>query len=155
MSQKFITRTRIKTDQAAGAWLITRFIDPAAELLFVPAEQVMTIAAREGATPYAFGKNIELSYHEDACSFEAFLKRYQLVDDPALAGLAKIVRSAEILSQKTLAPEGAGLEALAFGLRLQGKSDPELLEIYRPIFDALYLYCQAKARGNPKHQASQ
>lgn len=151
MTQKFITHSGIKVDQAACAWLIKRFISPDAELLFVPAQQVLATAASDNAIPYAFGKEIELTYHGDECSFEAFLKYYQLSDNPVLAGLAKIVRSAEILSQQALAPEGAGLEAIAFGLRLQNQSDQKLLEIYQPIFDALYLYCQAKARSNHKH----
>ena len=62
--------------------------------------------------------------------------------------LAKIVRAADVLSQREIAPEGVGLEAIAFGFRLSGKSDQELLDLQFPIYDALYLYCKQKARGS-------
>ena len=49
---KWITRERPKIDRMACPWLISRFIDPAAEFLYVPAADVLKIAAETGATPY-------------------------------------------------------------------------------------------------------
>jgi hypothetical protein len=50
-SMKWITREHVKVDRVACPWLIKRFVDDDAEFLFVPADQVMTVAEREGATP--------------------------------------------------------------------------------------------------------
>ena len=80
---KWITREHVKVDRVACPWLITKFVDPAAEFLFVPADQVMAVAEREGATPYDV-KGVELGHHGKACSFEAILKQYDLSSDPAL-----------------------------------------------------------------------
>ena len=44
---KWITRERPKTDRIACPWLISRFIDPDAEIIFAPAAEVLTVAARE------------------------------------------------------------------------------------------------------------
>ena len=147
MAMKFITREHVKVDRVACPWLIKRFIDPNAELLFVPKEQVFMIAEREGALPYDIGRDIELTHHDEACSFDAFITRYQLQDDKALLELAKIVRAADVLAQRDIAPEGVGLEAIAFGFSLSGKSDYELLDLEFPLYDALYLYCKQKIRG--------
>ena len=49
---KWITRARPKVDRIACPWLIRKFVDPDAEFLYVPPDQVMAVAEREGATPY-------------------------------------------------------------------------------------------------------
>jgi len=147
MTLKFVTREHVKVDRVACPWLIKRFIDPDAELLFVPKEQVLVVAEREGALPYDIGRDIELTHHDDLCSFDAFIQKYQLQNDKALLELAKIVRAADVLAQRDIAPEGVGLEAIAFGFSLSGKSDYELLNLEFPLYDALYLYCKQKIRG--------
>ena len=58
---KWITREKVKVDRVACPWLIKKFIDPQAEFLFVPADQVMAVAEREGATPYDV-KGVELGH---------------------------------------------------------------------------------------------
>ena len=148
MTLKFVTRERIKVDRVACPWLIKRFIDPDAELFFVAKDQVLAVAEREGALPYDISEEIELTHHSDECSFDAFIHKYHLESDKALMELAKIVRAADVLSKREIAPEGVGLEAIAFGFRLSGKSDQELLDLQFPIYDALYLYCKQKARGS-------
>ena len=148
MALRFVTREHIKVDGVACPWLIKRFIDPDAELFFVAKDQVLAVAEREGALPYDISEEIELTHHGDECSFDAFIHKYQLESDKALMELAKIVRAADVLSQREIAPEGVGLEAIAFGFRLSGKSDQELLDLQFPIYDALYLYCKQKARGS-------
>src|SRR5690242_14268212 len=76
-SMKWITRERVKVDRVACPWLIKKFVDPEAQFLFVPADQVLEIAEREGAIPYDV-KGVELGHHGQACSFEAILKKYDL-----------------------------------------------------------------------------
>src|SRR5919106_3132928 len=90
---KWITRERARVDRIACPWLISRFIDPKPEFLFVPATQVLEEAKREGATPYDI-PNVELGHHGPKCSFDAFVDRYQLTD-PGLGRLAPIVRGAD------------------------------------------------------------
>lgn len=80
---KWITRERVKVDRVACPWLIKKFVDPEAEFLFAPADQVMAIAERENAIPYDV-KAVELGHHGKACSFEDILKKYNLTSDPPL-----------------------------------------------------------------------
>ncbi len=147
MAPKFVTREHVHVDRVACPWLIKRFIDPEAVLLFVPREQVLAVAEREGALPYDIGTEIPLTHHGDECSFDAFIHAYHLEGDAALMDMAKIVRAADIESQRASMPEAAGLEAIAAGFRLSGKSDQELLDLQFPLYDALYRYCQRKSQG--------
>src|SRR5437667_10745295 len=83
-TMKLVTRERVKVDRVACPWLIRKFIDPQAQFLFVPADQVMAVARREGATPYDV-PGVEFGHHGKECSFEALVKKHGLTDDPALA----------------------------------------------------------------------
>src|ERR1700675_2978706 len=103
---QWITRERARVDRIACPWLISRFIDREARFLFVPAGDVMTVATREGATPFDV-PGVELGHHGDRCSFDAFLDKYTLTD-PALLRLAPIVRGADT-EHRALTPESAGL----------------------------------------------
>ena len=89
---KWVTRERPKVDRIACPWLIKRFVDPNAEFLYAPSDQVLSVAEREGATPYDI-PDAELGHHGDECSFDAIVRKYKLEEkDPALARLALIVR---------------------------------------------------------------
>jgi hypothetical protein len=149
-TMKWITREHVKVDRVACPWLIRTFIDPQATFLFVPVDQVMEVAEREGATPYDV-KGVELGHHGKECSFEAILKRYDLTRDPALVLLGKIVNGADTDNSLWNQPEGPGLEAIAEGFRHLGlKDDHEMLEKEAIIYDALYAYAQAMvAQGKP------
>jgi hypothetical protein len=149
LAAKFVTRENIHVDRVACPWLIKRFIDPEAELLFVGRDEVLATAEREGALPYDLpGAEIELTHHGDHCSFDAFIDTYGLGGDPALLDLAQIVRAADIQSQRDARPEAAGLEAIAAGFRLSGKIDQELLELQFPLYDALYAYCRKRVASD-------
>jgi hypothetical protein len=137
---KWVTRARPKVDRVACPWLIRRFVDPQAEVLYVPADQVAAIAARERATPFDV-PDVELGHHGPECTFDAIIKKYSL-SDPALARLARIVRGADTAA-KDLTPESRGLDAIAEGFRLVYDDDHELLERELPVYDALYAYCRA------------
>ncbi|HEU0027707.1 MAG TPA: chromate resistance protein ChrB domain-containing protein [Ktedonobacterales bacterium] len=139
---KWITREHVKVDRVACPWLIRKFVDPQAQFLFAPADQVMEVAAREGATPYDV-KGVELGHHGKECSFEAILRKYDLMKDPALALLGKIVNGADTDNTLYSQPEGPGLNALAEGFRHLGlRDDHEMLEREGIVYDALYAYCQ-------------
>jgi protein-tyrosine-phosphatase len=139
---KWITRERARVDRIACPWLISRFIDPTPEFLFVPANQVLDAAKREGAIPYDI-PNIELGHHGPRCSFDAFVDRYEL-DDPALAKLAVIVRGADT-DDRGLTPESAGLYAAATGFQAGSRDDFDNMARQFPMYDALYTYCRTQA----------
>jgi protein-tyrosine-phosphatase len=136
---KWITRERARVDRIACPWLISRFIDPKPEFLFVPASQVLDAATREGAIPYDI-PNVDLGHHGADCSFDAFVDRYEL-DDLALAVLAKIVRGADT-DDRGLTPESAGLYAAATGFQANSRDDFDNMARQFPMYDALYTYCR-------------
>ena len=143
---KWITRERVKVDRVACPWLIKKFVDADAEFLFVPAEEVAHIVEREGAIPFDV-KGVELGHHGEECSFEAILKKYDLMDDPALVLLGKIVNAADTDNTLWNQSEGAGLEAIAEGFRHLGFADDHAINAAEWIvYDALYAYCQASIR---------
>lgn len=147
---KWITRERVKVDRVACPWLIRRFVDSEAVFLFVPADEVMAAADREGAIPYDV-KGVELGHHGKECSFEAILRKYNLTGDAALVLLGKIVNGADTDNTLWNQPEGPGLNAIAEGFRHLGFADDNDVIAHESIvYDALYAYCQAMvAQGKP------
>lgn len=147
---KWITREKVKVDRVACPWLIRKFVDPEAEFLFVPKEQVMEIASREEAIPFDV-QGVELGHHGGECSFEAILRRYGLDRDPALTLLGRIVNGADTDNSLWHQPEGPGLEAVAEGFRHLGLEDDVAINRAEWIvYDALYAYCQEMVRsGRP------
>lgn len=136
---KWITRERPKIDRIACPWLISRFIDPAAEFLYVPAADVLKVAAETGATPYDI-PGVEMTHVGELCSFDAFLSKHAL-HDPALQQLATIVRGADT-SRLDLAPQSAGLYAVSLGLSQVFKNDHDMLRHGVVVYDALYAWCK-------------
>ena len=138
---KWVTRERPKVDRIACPWLIKRFVDREAEFLYVPGDQVLAVAEREGATPFDV-PSVELGHHGEECSFDAIVRAYGLTD-PALARLALIVRGADT-DAKDLTPESRGLEAIAEGFQLAYQDDQAQLAAELPVYDALYAYCRRR-----------
>ncbi len=147
---KWITRERVKVDRVACPWLIRKFIDKEAEFYFVPSDKVMKEAERLGAIPFDF-PGIELGHHGKECSFDAFIRKYNLSGDPALAFLAKIVNGADTDNTLYNQPEGPGLKAVAEGFRHLGlRDDHEINAAEWIVYDALYAYCKERVnQGNP------
>ncbi len=146
---KWVTRARPKIDRIACPWLIARFIDDDPEFLFVPAEEVPRVAEQTGATPFDV-PNVELGHVGERCSFDAFLRLYELTE-PALRELATIVRAADT-GRLELAPEAPGLLALSRGLGALFEDDQELLRHGMVLYDALYAWLKedgAVSRGAP------
>jgi len=144
---KWITRENVKVDRVACPWLITKFIDPEAEFLFVPAADVMTVAEREIATPFDV-PGVELGHHDGKCSFEALVTKFG-INDPAIDLLARIVHGADVTADLYGESEAAGLKAIAAGFRLLGlKDDQEILAREFVVYDALYAYCNDKLKND-------
>lgn len=147
---KWITREHVKVDRVACPWLIKKFIDPEAEFLFAPREEVTRIAQVEGAIPYDV-EGVELGHHGKRCSFEAILKKYNLESDPALVMLGRIVNGADTDNTLYHQPEGPGLKAIAEGFRRLGfKDDHEILEREFIVYDALYAYSRNETKRDDR-----
>ena len=144
---KWVTREGAKTDRVACPWLIRKFIDPQAEFLFVPKEQVLEVARREGGKSFDC-PGADYTHREGKCSFEVLVEEYRL-DDPALQALARIVHGADIAADVGIVPEAAGLQAIAHGFAAICPDDQRKLELEFPLYDALYAWCEAKAAGQP------
>jgi hypothetical protein len=130
---KWATRTGPHVDRTACAWLIARFIDPEAEFLFVEDPDEVPV----DATGFDM-RGVELSHHGGECSFEAFLRRYEL-DDPVLWAIARIVHEADLEDERYDAPEARGLDVLLRGLSMV-RADHEVLELSGPLYEGLYEY---------------
>ena len=142
---KWVTRERPKTDRIACPWLIKNFIDPEPEFLYVPADQVLAVAAREGAHSYD-APGAELTHRDGLCSFEVLLAEYGIAD-PALHLLARIVHGADIPEDLSATPQSAGLKAIAEGFALLELEDLRQLELELPLYDALYAWCRHEVQS--------
>ena len=143
---KWITRENANVDRIACPWLIRRFIDKDAEFLFVPKDEVMSAAEREGATPYDV-PGVDLGHVDRRCSFESIMLRYSLMNDPALVEMAKIVHAADVSADIDTSPQGAGLKAIAHGFAiLHGLDDLKKIELEIPMYDAFYAWCEAQTQ---------
>lgn len=141
----WITRERVKVDRVACPWLIKKLIDQDAEFLFVPPDEVLPVAEREGATPFDI-PDVELGHHDGRCSFEAIVLKYR-IEDPAIQLLAQIVHGADVAEDLYGRPEAPGLKAIAEGFQQMGLlDDHEVLALEFPVYDALYVYCQRQTR---------
>ena len=135
---KWITRERPKIDRIACPWLIARFIDKNPEFLYVAKDKVLSTAKETGAIPYDI-PGVELTHDGALCSFDAFLKKYEL-KNPAIDQLALIVRAADTDSLE-LSDQAPGLLAITLGLSANFTNDHEMLKYGIVIYDALYSWC--------------
>jgi len=138
---KWVTRERSKTDRIACPWLIRRFIDPAAEIDYVPADQVLRVAARDDARSFD-APDAEFTHQGNRCTFEALVDQFRLGGDPALARLARIVHAADVAGDLDSDPLGPGLLAIGEGGLVAEADDQRLLERGSFVYDALYAWCQ-------------
>ena len=143
---KWITRERPKIDRIACPWLIKRFIDEKAEIIYVPFDKVLTKAAELNATPFDI-PGVEFTHYEEKCTFDYFIQKYEL-NDPALDTLAIIVRAADT-DRHDLSFQSPGLWAISAGLAYNFPDDQELLEKGMLLYDALYSW--AKHLQKEKH----
>jgi rhodanese-related sulfurtransferase len=140
----WVTRRRPKIDRVACPWLIRRFIDPQARILYVDPAEVKNIADDIGAIPFDI-EGIEISHEGDRCSFDTMLKLFGLEGDPHLARVALIVRGADT-ARPDLAPEAAGLHAISLGLSaLAGDDDHAMIERGFMVYDALFAWSRHAA----------
>mgnify|MGYP001596560053 CR=1 FL=1 len=133
---KWVTRENAKVDRVACPWLISRFIDQAAEFLFVPREQVLEVARREGAHSFD-AEGAEFGHRDGKCTFETLINVFNLKDN-ALRSIAEIVHDIDLKDNKYGRKEVEGLSQIITGLSQKLKDDNKLVEKGLEIFDALY-----------------
>ncbi len=135
----WVTRARPKIDRIACPWLIRRFIDPHAVLLYVTAAEVLSVAERFHATPYDI-EGVFWSHRGERCTFDTLIEETGL-SSPALTRLADIVRGADT-ARPDLAPEAAGLLAISLGLSRMHRDDLDQLDQAMSVYDALYRWAR-------------
>ncbi len=145
---KWITRARPKTDRIACPWLIAKFIDPVAEILYVPAGQVLQEAQRQDAISFD-APGARYTHRDGKCTFEVLIEDYHLARDPALARLAKIVHAADIADEIGTDPAGPGLLAIGVGGLDVEADDQQLLRKGSFVYDALYAWCLQQVPAQP------
>ena len=139
---RWVTRARPKTDRIACPWLIRKFIDPKAEIVYMPADQVLSYAEEQGARSFD-APGAEFTHRDGKCTFEVLIEDYRL-DDPALQHLARIVHGADISGDLDATPQSAGLLAIAEGFPRVEADDLKLLALESPIYEALYEWCRSQ-----------
>jgi hypothetical protein len=143
---KWVTREHPKTDRVACPWLIRKFIDPEAEIVYVPADDVLPYAQREGATSFD-APGARYTHRDGKCSFETLVEEYR-IDDPAVALMARVIHGADVADDRDATLESRGLLAIADGFALLDIEDQRQLELELPVYDALYAWAKEQvAKG--------
>jgi hypothetical protein len=137
----WVTREHPKTDRIACPWLIRKFIDADAEIVFVPADQVLDYANRTGATSFD-APGARYTHRDGLCTFEVLIADFKLGDDPALALMARVVHGADVSEDPDATPQSPGLLAIADGFAFLDIDDQRQLELELPVYDALFAWAQ-------------
>jgi hypothetical protein len=141
---KWVTRSRVRVNRVATAWLVRRFVDPDAVFVFTEPESVAAIQTRDGAIGFdAPGATYPHRDREGRCSFEALAAEHR-PHDAALRELGRIVHGADFPAEIDLTPESAGLQAISHGFPLVGRDDHEVLEKAGFLYDSLYAALQER-----------
>jgi rhodanese-related sulfurtransferase len=131
----WVTRARPKIDRIACPWLIRRFVDPSAVVLFVAPSEVTAVAERFSATPFDI-EDVFWSHRGERCTFDAMIEEFGL-ESEALSRLALIVRGADT-ARPDLTSESAGLLAASLGLSRMYRDDLAQLDAAMGLYDAFY-----------------
>jgi hypothetical protein len=142
---KWVTREHPRTDRIACPWLIRKFIDPEAEIVYVPRDEVLAYAQREGATSFD-APGATYTHRDGKCSFETLIDAFK-IDDPAIAIMATVVHGADVSEDVAATPQSAGLMAIADGFALLDLDDQRQLELELPVYDALYAWAKEQVAG--------
>lgn len=143
---QWVTRDHPHTDRVACPWLIRKFIDPGAAIIYLPTDEILAYADRRGAI--SFDANGARYTHRDGlCTFEVLVADHGLGGDPALALMARVVHGADMPDDRDATPQSRGLLAIADGFALLGIPDQEQLALELPVYDALYAWCRREVEA--------
>jgi rhodanese-related sulfurtransferase len=135
----WVTRERPKIDRIACPWLIRRFVDPAAVVLYVAPSEVVETSERFKATPFDI-EDVFWSHRGELCTFDVMVGEFGL-STPALDRLATMVRGADT-ARLDLSPEAPGLLAASLGLSRMFDDDLEQLDAGILLYDGFYRWCR-------------
>jgi hypothetical protein len=149
---RWITRARPKTDRIACPWLLSRFIDRDAEIVFLPPDEVVTTATKDPEARSFDAPNADYTHRDNRCTFEVLIEDFGLGGDPALRRLARIVHAADISDDLDTDPLGPGLLAIGVGGLDVETDDQRLLERGSFVYDALYAWCRREVAAESGKQ---
>jgi hypothetical protein len=129
----------VQIDRIASAWLVRRFIDPAARFKFVPGRAYLP---RSGEVRFDMFEG-EYTHEGDRCTFEVLLQRAGLQDD-ALAAIGEIIHDIDLKDGKYGREETAGIRIVMAGISAGQRDDDERLARGAAVLD--YLYQSMKAQ---------
>ncbi|BDG07293.1 chromate resistance protein ChrB domain-containing protein [Anaeromyxobacter paludicola] len=129
----WVTRTGIKVDRMASAWLIRKIIDPEARFKFVPAKGY---APQPGELRFDMF-DAEFTHDGDLCTFEVLLQRFG-IDDPGLRAIAEIVHDVDVKDAKYGREEASGVGQVVAGIAAAHAGDEARLERGAALFEDLY-----------------
>jgi hypothetical protein len=142
-----VTRRHLHIDRLASAWLIKQFIDKRPRFYFVSENETL-----EGAIPFdMFGA--EFTHQGEDCTFETFLKQFDLGHIKGLRELAEIVHDVDLKDDKFHRLEASGLNAVINGLSQALRDDRKLLQEAGIIFDGLLLLLEERASKSQTKKA--
>jgi hypothetical protein len=139
---QWVTREHPRTDRIACPWLIRRFIDPDAEIVFMARDEVLPYAERTGATSFD-APGAAYTHRDGKCSFEVLVDEFGITD-PAVALMAQVIHGADVSEDVDVTPQSAGLLAIADGFALLDVDDQRQLELELPVYDALYAWARRR-----------
>jgi hypothetical protein len=138
----WVTREDIFVDRIASAWLIRRFIDPAATFKFV---RPRAYRPQPGELRFDMYRG-EYTHEADRCTFETLLGRFGLGGDRALTAIAEIVHDIDLKDEKFGRAEAAGVALVLGGIRRAHPNDADRLAHGATLFDGLYAQLGGGAR---------
>jgi hypothetical protein len=135
------TRKPLFSDRLASAWLIRRFIDPEAVLVWLDKGRDPPVSAVTFGFDGATFRN-----SRSRVTYEELLASFKLDKDPALMKIGRLVHALEEGGARVA--EAAGVETLLAGARRRATTDDELLAESEKTFDLLYeAYFELPARA--------
>ncbi len=137
----WVTRSGIKVDRMASAWLIRKHIDPQARFKFVPAKGYRP---QQGELRFDMF-DAEFTHDGELCTFEVLLERFG-IDDPALRAIAEIVHDVDVKDAKYGREEAPGVGQVVAGIAAAHPDDEARLERGAALFDDLYALHRGASR---------
>ena len=125
------TRKPLWADELASAWLIRRFIDPEAKLLWLDKNQ----ECPAGAIGYGYA-GAAFCNSRDRVTFEEILASFKLDKDAALVRIGALIHA--LNASETRVAEAAGVQTLLQGAVRRSENEDQLLAETEMTFDLLY-----------------
>ena len=130
----WVTRKRPFIDRMASAWLIRRFVDPAATFHFIDEKDADRLSTGEIAFDLQGG---EFTHHGELCTFEVLVRSFG-IKDKAVRKIAEIVHDLDVKDDRYGNSAGSGIEEILTGIRKTVKEDADMLEKGMAVFEMMY-----------------